>query len=149
MAHIMSVKGNNLKEKEIESILIKKFSETFTKGALTWYSRFPEHLIGSYAILADTFIKAHMRARNLKTGKTDILSISQGESELIRDFVTLFQKERILLPAVPNEWVAEAFNKGLNPLSSDASRKLKENLLEFQATTWEDVHNRYESKIWV
>nr|XP_016435097.1 PREDICTED: uncharacterized protein LOC107761385 [Nicotiana tabacum] len=25
--------------------------------------------------------------------------------------------------------------------------KLKESLLEFQATTWEDIHNRYESKI--
>nr|XP_009615093.1 uncharacterized protein LOC104107884 [Nicotiana tomentosiformis]XP_016512940.1 PREDICTED: uncharacterized protein LOC107829982 [Nicotiana tabacum] len=53
----------------------------------------------------------------------------------------------MLLSAVPDEWAAEAFTKGLNPLSSDASRKLKESLLEFQATTWEDVHNRYESKI--
>ncbi|XP_019232982.1 PREDICTED: uncharacterized protein LOC109213623 [Nicotiana attenuata] len=53
----------------------------------------------------------------------------------------------MLLPAVPDEWTAEAFMKSLNPLSSDASKKLKESLLEFQATTWADVHNRYESKI--
>nr|XP_009595067.1 uncharacterized protein LOC104091438 [Nicotiana tomentosiformis] len=53
----------------------------------------------------------------------------------------------MLLPPVPDEWTAEAFTKGLNPLSSDVSRKLKESLLEFQATTWADVHNRYESKI--
>lgn len=32
-------------------------------------------------------------------------------------------------------------------LSSDATRKLKESLLEFQATVWDDVHNCYESKI--
>ncbi|XP_070014413.1 uncharacterized protein [Nicotiana sylvestris] len=40
-----------------------------------------------------------------------------------------------------------AFTKGLNPRSSDASQKLKESLLEFQATTWAYIHNRYESKI--
>ncbi|XP_019225912.1 PREDICTED: uncharacterized protein LOC109207446 [Nicotiana attenuata] len=53
----------------------------------------------------------------------------------------------MFLLAVPNEWAAEAFTKGLNLRSSDTSRKLKESLLEFQATTWTDVHNRYESKI--
>nr|XP_009596401.1 uncharacterized protein LOC104092494 [Nicotiana tomentosiformis] len=53
----------------------------------------------------------------------------------------------MLLPVVPDEWAAEAFTKGLSPRSSDAFRKLKESLLEFQAITWADVHNRYESKI--
>jgi len=53
----------------------------------------------------------------------------------------------MLLPAVPDEWAAKAFTKGLNLRSSDASPKLKESLLEFQATSWADVHNRYESKI--
>ncbi|XP_070034988.1 uncharacterized protein [Nicotiana tomentosiformis] len=42
-------------------------------------------------------------------------------------------KERMLLPAVLDEWAAEAFTKGLNPRSLDASRKLKESLLNFQA----------------
>nr|XP_009587656.1 uncharacterized protein LOC104085351 [Nicotiana tomentosiformis] len=43
--------------------------------------------------------------------------------------------------------VAEAFTKGLNPRSSNTSQKLKKSLLEFQATTWADVNNRYKSKI--
>lgn len=53
----------------------------------------------------------------------------------------------MLLSTVPDEWAAEAFNKGLNPRSSNASWKLKESLLEFQVTIWANVHNRYESKI--
>jgi len=53
----------------------------------------------------------------------------------------------MLLLAVPDEWAAEAFTKGLNPRSSNTSRKMKESLLEFQATAWADVHNRHESKI--
>nr|XP_016488871.1 PREDICTED: uncharacterized protein LOC107808819 [Nicotiana tabacum] len=48
---------------------------------------------------------------------------------------------------VPDEWEVEASTKGLNSLHSDASRKLKESVLEFQATTWADVYYRYESKI--
>ncbi|XP_070047139.1 uncharacterized protein [Nicotiana tomentosiformis] len=52
----------------------------------------------------------------------------------------------MLLSAVPDEWATEAFTKGLNPLSSDASKKLKKSLLEFQETTLVDVHNCYESK---
>lgn len=79
--------------------------------------------------------------------ETDIFRIAQREPELLREFMTRFQKERILLPIVPDEWEAEAFTKGLNLRSSIASRKLKESLREFQETTWADVHNRYDSKI--
>ncbi|XP_019259333.1 PREDICTED: uncharacterized protein LOC109237477 [Nicotiana attenuata] len=98
-------------------------------------------------MLADYFIKVYAGARKVQARKADIFRIAQWESELLREFVTRFQKERILLPAIPDEWATEAFTKGLNLRSSDASRKLKESLLEFQVTTWTDVHNRYESKI--
>nr|XP_016473101.1 PREDICTED: uncharacterized protein LOC107795049 [Nicotiana tabacum] len=98
-------------------------------------------------MLADSFIKAHAGAKKVQARNADIFRILQGEFELLCEFVTRFQKERMLLPVVPYEWVAEAFTKGLNPRSSDAFRKLKESLLKFQATIWVDVHNRYESKI--
>ncbi|XP_019236651.1 PREDICTED: uncharacterized protein LOC109216886 [Nicotiana attenuata] len=70
-------------------------------------------------------------------------SLTRGALE----FVTWFQKEMMLFSAVPDEWAAEAFIKGLNLRSSDASQKLKESLLKFQATTWADFHSRFESKI--
>ncbi|XP_070056467.1 uncharacterized protein [Nicotiana tomentosiformis] len=141
------VKGNDLASHEIESVLLKKFGETLTRGALTWYSLLPEHSIYSFEMLANSFIKAHAGAKKVQARKANVFRIAQGESELLREYITRFQKERMLLPAVPDEWAAEAFTKGLNPRSSDASRKLKKRLLEFQAMTWVDVHNRYESKI--
>ncbi|XP_070032636.1 uncharacterized protein [Nicotiana tomentosiformis] len=142
-----AVKQNDLAPHEIEYVLLKTFGETLMRGALTWYSLLLEQSIDFYEMLADSFIKAHGEARKVHAQKADIFRIAQGESELLRGFVTRFKKERILLSTVPDEWTAEAFTKGLNPRSSDASRKLKESLLEFQATTWADVHNRYESKI--
>ncbi|XP_009778552.1 uncharacterized protein [Nicotiana sylvestris] len=96
---------------------------------------------------AKSFTKAHAGARKVLTQKANIFRIAQGESKLLWEFVIQFQKERMLLPTVPDEWAAEAFTKSLNPGSSDASKKLKESLPEFQETSWVDVHNRYESKI--
>ncbi|XP_070036974.1 uncharacterized protein [Nicotiana tomentosiformis] len=139
--------GNDLAQHKIESVLLNKFGETLTKGALTWYSLLPEHSINSFDMLVDSFIKAHAGAWKVQAKKADIFRIALGESELLREFVIRFQKERMLLPAVPDEWAAEGFTKGLNPLSSDASQTMKESLLEFQATTLADLHNRYESKI--
>nr|XP_016477035.1 PREDICTED: uncharacterized protein LOC107798537 [Nicotiana tabacum] len=115
-----TVKRNDLAPQKIESVLLKKFGETLTRGALMWYSLLPEHSINSFEMLVDSFINAHAGAR---------------------------KKKRMFLPAVPDEWAAEAVTKGLYPRSSYASRKLKESLLEFQAMPWADVHNRYESKI--
>ncbi|XP_009796719.1 uncharacterized protein [Nicotiana sylvestris] len=143
----MVVKGNDLAPHEIGSVLLKKFGETLMKGALIWYLLLSEHSIDSFEMLVDSFIKAYARDRKVHALKANIFRIAQGEFELLQEFVTIFQKERMLLPAVPDEWAAEAFTKGLNPRSSNNSPKLKESLLEFQATTWQDVHNWYESKI--
>ena len=98
-------------------------------------------------MLADVLIKAHAGAKKVQARKADIFRIAQRDDELLREFVNRFQRERMELPPVPEEWVAQAFTKGLNPRSSTASFKLKENLLEYEAVTWADVHNRYESKI--
>lgn len=48
---------------------------------------------------------------------------------------------------VPDDWVAEAFTKEMNPKSSIVSFKNKQSLTEFEAMTWANKHNRYKSKI--
>ncbi|XP_070034999.1 uncharacterized protein [Nicotiana tomentosiformis] len=68
-----------------------------------------KHSIDAFEILADSFIKAYAGARKVQARKVDILRNSQGESELRREFVIRFRKERILLPAVLDEWAAKAF----------------------------------------
>ncbi|XP_059306211.1 uncharacterized protein LOC132057603 [Lycium ferocissimum] len=146
-SYTCAIKGNDMEEDEIESVLLKKFGETLSKGALTWYDHLPEHSITSFEMLADAFVKAHAGAIKVQARKADIFRITQRDDELLREFVTRFQRERMELPPVPEEWAAQAFTKGLNMLSSVASAKLKESLLEYEAITWADVHNRYESKI--
>ncbi|XP_060217212.1 uncharacterized protein LOC132644626 [Lycium barbarum] len=142
-----AIKGNDVEEDEIESVLLKKFGETLSKWALTWYDHLLEHSITSFEMLANVFIKAHAGAKKVQARKADIFRIAQRGDELLREFVNRFQRERMELPPVPEEWAAQAFTKGLNPQSSTTSFKLKENLLEYEAVTWADVHNMYKYKI--
>ncbi|XP_070004240.1 uncharacterized protein [Nicotiana sylvestris] len=146
-AFTTGVKGNDLTKQEIESVLVKKFGETLTKGALIWYSLLPENSINSFAELADSFIKAHSGAQKVKKRMEDIFKIKQGDLELLREFVDRFQRERMTLPRVPDNWAAMAFISNLNEKSSETTRLLKESLREFPATTWNDVYNRYSTKL--
>ncbi|XP_060217134.1 uncharacterized protein LOC132644560 [Lycium barbarum] len=146
-SYTCAIKGNDVEEDEIELVLLKKFGETLSKGALTWYNHQLEHSITSFDMLADAFIKAHVGAKKVQARKADIFRITQRDNELLREFVNRFQKERMELPPVPEEWATQSFTKGLNPQSSTASFKLKKNLLEYEAVTWPDVHNRCESNI--
>lgn len=56
------------------------------------------------------------------------------------------QKEKMQLPVVTCEWAAKAFTKGLNSGSPVIGFKLKENLSEFEAITWANVHSQCDSK---
>ncbi|XP_019248831.1 PREDICTED: uncharacterized protein LOC109228110 [Nicotiana attenuata] len=81
---------------------------TYTiEGALTWYLLLLEHSVDAFEMLADSFIKAHAGARKDQARKADIFSIAQQESKLLREFITRFQKERMLLPVIPDKWVTE------------------------------------------
>nr|XP_009801531.1 PREDICTED: uncharacterized protein LOC104247270 [Nicotiana sylvestris] len=81
--YTMAVKGNDLDPHEIESVLLKKFGETLTKGDLTWYSLLPKLSIDSFEMLVDSFIKAHAGARKIQARKANIFRIAQVESELL------------------------------------------------------------------
>ncbi|XP_070018121.1 uncharacterized protein [Nicotiana sylvestris] len=146
-AFTSGVKGNDFTKQEIELVYAKKFDETLTKGALTWCSLLPENSINSFAELVDSFIKEHSGAQKFEKRMEDIFKIKQGDSELLREFVDRFQRERMTLSRVPDNWAAMAFASNLNEKSSKATRRLKESLREFPATTWNDVYNRYNTKL--
>lgn len=146
-AFTTGVKGNDLTKQEFESVLVKTFGETLTKGALTWYSLLPENSIDPFAELADLFIKAHSGAQKVEKRMEDIFKVKQRDTELLREFVDRFQHERMMLQRVPDNWAAMAFASNLNEKSSEATRRPKESLREFPATTWNDVYNRYNTKL--
>ena len=97
------------------------------KGAMIWYHNLAPNSIDLFSMLADSFIKAHTGAIKVATRKSDVFKIKQRENEMLRDFVSRFQMERMELPPVSNDWVVQAFTQGLNERSSVASKQLKQN----------------------
>ncbi|XP_070029190.1 uncharacterized protein [Nicotiana sylvestris] len=146
-AYTCVVKGNELKDDEIESVLLKKFGETLSKGAMIWYHDLPPNSIDSSAMLVDSFVRAHAGAIKVATRESDVFKIKQRENDILREFVSRFQKERMELPPVSDDWAVQAFTQGVNERSSVPSKQLKQNFIEYPAATWDDVQNRYQSKI--
>ncbi|XP_070046249.1 uncharacterized protein [Nicotiana tomentosiformis] len=114
---------------------------------MIWYHNLPPNSIDSFVMLADSFVKVHAGAIKVATRKSDLFKVKQWGNKMLREFMSRFQMERMDLPPVTDDWAVQAFTKGLNGLSSTASHWLKQNLIEYPAITWADVHNRYQSKI--
>nr|XP_016458631.1 PREDICTED: uncharacterized protein LOC107782275 [Nicotiana tabacum] len=114
---------------------------------MIWYHNLPPHSIDSISMLEDSFVKAHAGAIKVATRKSDLFKVKQRQGEILREFVSRFQMERMKLPPVTDDWAVQAFTQGLNELSSTSSHRLKQNLIEYPAVSWADAQNRYQSKI--
>ncbi|XP_019231101.1 PREDICTED: uncharacterized protein LOC109211954 [Nicotiana attenuata] len=108
------IKRNDLEDDEIESVLLKTFGETLSKGSMIWYHNLPPNSIDSFAMLADSFMKAHGGAIKVATRKYDVFKIKQKDNEMLREFLSHFQSERMKLPPVSDDWVIQAFTQGIN-----------------------------------
>jgi len=89
-SYTCAIKGNDLEDDEIESVLLKKFGETLSKGAMIWYHNLPPNSIDSFAMLADSFVKAHAGAIKVATRKSDLFKVKQKDNEMLREFVSRF-----------------------------------------------------------
>ncbi|XP_070015710.1 uncharacterized protein [Nicotiana sylvestris] len=138
-AYTRVVKGNDLKDDEIESVLLKKFGETLSKGVMMWYHNLPPNSMDSFVMLADSFVKAHAGAIKVATRKSDVFKIKQRENAMLRVFVSRFKMERMELPPVSNNWAVQAYTQGLNERSSIALKQLKQTLIKYPAMSWADA----------
>ncbi|XP_070040734.1 uncharacterized protein [Nicotiana tomentosiformis] len=146
-SYTCAIKGNDLEDDKIESVLLKKFGETLSKEAMIWYHNLHPNSIDSFAMLSNAFVKAHAISIKVETRKSDLFKVKQRDNEMLKEFVSRFQMERMDMPPVIDDWVVQAFTQGLNTRSSLASQQLKQNLVEYPVVTWANVYNRYQSKI--
>ncbi|XP_070029886.1 uncharacterized protein [Nicotiana sylvestris] len=145
--YVATVKGNDLSKEEVPSVLLKKFGETLTGGALTWYSQLPTRSIATFEEMADKFITAYVGAKKAEARVKDIFAIRQMHGERIRDFLARFNRVIMSLPNVTEGMAVAAFQNGLNRNGSRATRKLLSRLMKYPPTTWEEIHNAYCAKV--
>ncbi|XP_070005099.1 uncharacterized protein [Nicotiana sylvestris] len=102
-SYTCGIKGNDLNDDKIESVLLKRFGETLSKGAMIWYHNLPPNSIDLFVILADAFMKAHTGAIKVETRKSDVFKIKERNDEMLREFESRFQMERMELPPVSDD----------------------------------------------
>ncbi|XP_070030004.1 uncharacterized protein [Nicotiana sylvestris] len=124
-SYTYAIKGNDLEDNEIESVLLKKFGETLSKGSMIWYHNLPPNSIDSFAMFADSFVKVHAGAIKVEARKLGLFKVKQRDNEMLREFMSWFQMEWMDLPPIANDWLVQAFTQGLNVRSSLASQQLK------------------------
>lgn len=145
ITYTTGINGNDLTKEEMWSVLVKKFGETLTKGALTWYFYLPKHSTSSFAELVDAFIKNSFGSK-----KGEKASGWYFQNYTREDRVTLglhWQRERILLSEVEDNLATMEFTRNLNPDNLEASRRLKESLREFLAKIWNYVYHWCNTKL--
>ncbi|XP_075086169.1 uncharacterized protein LOC142168896 [Nicotiana tabacum] len=112
--YVTAVKGNDLAKELVSSILLKKFGEILTGGALAWYSQLPAHSIETFEEMADKFVTAHVGAKKAEARVNDIFAIKQSPGEGLRNFLARFNRVRMTLPNVSEGMAVAAFQNGLN-----------------------------------
>ncbi|XP_075083852.1 uncharacterized protein LOC142167799 [Nicotiana tabacum] len=145
--YVTAVKGNDLAKEQVSSILLKKFYETLTGGALTWYSQLHARSIETFEEMADKFVTAHAGAKKAEARMNDIFAIKQSPGEGLRDFLARFNRVRMTLPNVSKGMVVAAFQNWLNRNGSRATRKLLNRLMKYPPTTWDEIHNAYCAEV--
>ncbi|XP_019234791.1 PREDICTED: uncharacterized protein LOC109215226 [Nicotiana attenuata] len=145
--YVTAVKGNDLSKEQVPSVLLKKFGETLTGGALTWYSQLPARSISTFEEMADKFATAHAGAKKAEARVSDIFAIRQTTGEGLRDFLARFNRVRMSLPNVSEGMAVAAFQNGLSRDGSKATKKLLSRLMKYPPTTWEEIHNAYCAEV--
>ncbi|XP_019257661.1 PREDICTED: uncharacterized protein LOC109235868 [Nicotiana attenuata] len=145
--YVTAVKDNDLSKEQVPSVLLKKFGETLTGGALTWYSQLPARSIKTFEEMADKFVTAHGEAKKAEARVNDIFGIRQSPGDGLRDFLARFNRVRMGLPNVSKGMAVTAFQNGLNRNGSRATMKLLSRLMKYHPTTWEEINNTYCAEV--
>ncbi|XP_019237202.1 PREDICTED: uncharacterized protein LOC109217418 [Nicotiana attenuata] len=145
--YVTAAKGNDLSKEQVPLVLLKKYGETLTGGALTWYSQLPARSIMTFKEMANKFVIAHVGAKKVEAIVNGIFAVKQSSGERLKDFLTRFNRVRMILPNVSEGMAVEAFQNGLNRNGSRAPRKLLSRLMKYTPATWEEIHNAYCAEV--
>ncbi|XP_031283776.1 uncharacterized protein LOC116142492 [Pistacia vera] len=117
-----------------EACMCKSFGSSLSGLALQWYTNLPNNSISSFTQLTSTFIEQFASSKKLEKLSADLYKVYQKKGELLRKYVSIFNKEKIFIPSCNPEIAVNAFRKGL--LSEG---ELYKDLTKLDWTTMEDT----------
>lgn len=93
--------------------MCKDFGSSLSGPALQWYTSLPNASIGSFVDIHAAFIEQFASSRKLEKHSDDLYANKQGDAELLRAYVSRFNKEKVAIPDCNMGTTISAFRKGL------------------------------------
>ena len=97
-----------------ESCMCKGFRSSLIGPTLQWYTNLPINLICSFAQLTDTFVEQFVSSRKPEWDSQHLNTIRQWSRESLREYITQFNKEKVLISNPNTETIINAFRNELH-----------------------------------
>ncbi|XP_031267370.1 uncharacterized protein LOC116125798 [Pistacia vera] len=114
--------------------MCKSFGSSLSSPALQWYTNLPNDSIDSFAQLTDNFVEQFASSKKLEKLSVNLYRVHQRREELLREYVSRFNKEEISIISCNLETTVDAFKNGLL-----LDGELYKELTKLGCTTMKDV----------
>ena len=97
-----------------DEIMCRAFPTTLKWPARVWFSKIPPNSVSSFEELSKLFVNNFIRGQRHKRSSSSLLTIEQGENEILWSFITRFNREALTVDEVDDKLLLAAFHNGVN-----------------------------------
>ncbi|XP_010686866.1 uncharacterized protein LOC104901023 [Beta vulgaris subsp. vulgaris] len=125
-----------------EACMCKGFGSTLTGPALQWFIHLGNDTIYSFAQLINIFNLQFASSRKMEKQANDLHRIVQKSDESLKEFVHMFNREKVSIPNCDVKTAIEGFRRGL-----DEDSDLYKELTKYPCPTFEDAQAKALAQI--
>ena len=96
-----------------DEIMCRAFPTTLKGAARIWFSQLTPNSISTFKELNAQFTAHFIRGHRYKKSTACLMSIKQREDEMLRSYISCFNKEALLIDEANNKILVAAFTNGL------------------------------------
>ena len=96
-----------------DEITCRAFPTTLKGPARIWFNRLTPNSISSFKELSTQFASHFIEGHRYKKSTTCLMNIKQQEDEMLRSYITCFNKEALLIDEVDDKILVATFTNGL------------------------------------
>ncbi|XP_010677758.1 uncharacterized protein LOC104893360 [Beta vulgaris subsp. vulgaris] len=133
VGHISAYEGNMLLYTDTDSVWCKVFPSTLTGLGQTWFKSTPPATVFYFCQLTSMFVTQFVSNKRREKTTGELMSVKQGETESLRDYVGRFNAEAVTIPTLQQEVAVLALMTGLKegtPFRNYLGRKKLTSLTE-------------------
>ena len=96
-------------------VICRAFLTTLKGAAKVWFNKIPPGTIADFKQLSKSFVCHFIGGQKHKKPTSHLLNIQQAEGELLRQYVTRFNKELLQVDEIEDQVILTTFQVGLLP----------------------------------